>query len=232
MKSKPHKCKGTGKAAGSGCGEMSSNRKYGLSLTGCKCYQEWLYSSDAGKEVLSKTTLRASKNVSKEKKKEHIAQKQDHINYSGKLQSKVQEIARLIDLGHKCLARDRMALSLDGGHVFGKGSHSECKFNLHNIFAQDSKSNQSTKEDQLMTEGLRREFGEDYFLFVENLKNKPIQKHSKPEIANMYKIACRISNKLIKEGRCYSKSERITLRNEFNLRIGYYPIELCVFDDI
>lgn len=225
----PKPCKGTGKAKGFGCGDLITEHTYGLCRKGNKCFNNFLL-SDNGKEVIQKTKIRASNVVKKEAKKSETERKRQTINYAGKLQEKVQEIARLIDMGHPCLARNKMALSSDGGHCFGKGSHPECKYNLHNIFAQDSKSNQSTKEDALMTEGLRREFGERYFLFVEGLKNKPPQKHLKPEIEKMYRRASAISNKLRKEGIVRSKEERITLRNQINLEIGFYPPELCVYE--
>ena len=229
IKTKEKPCKGNGKASGFGCGNPSSKRKYGLCMDGNRCYQNFLLNSDPGKEILSKNRIGSSKKVKKEKVKEANQKKKEIINYAGKLQSKVQEIARLIDLGHKCLARNKMALQYDGGHVFGKGSHTECKYNLHNIFAQDSKSNQSTTEDQLMTEGVRREFGNDYFLFIEGLKNKPIIKHSKQDIERFYRKACAVSNRLKKAGEVYSMDQRIELRNKINLEIGFYPEEYCLF---
>lgn len=221
IQTKEKKCKGSYKVDHfEGCGKTCTPYKFGLCRS---CFIKWCFDTEKGKEYYNKQFKPAAT------KKLQSESKQSIINYAGKLQSKVQEIARLIDLGHKCLARNKMALSFDGGHVFGKGSHNECKYNLHNIFAQDSKSNQCTKEDQLMTEGLRREFGEDYFLFVERLKNKPIIKHSKPDIAKMYKKACSISNQLRKDGNAYSKADRIKLRNKFNLDIGFYPEEDCSF---
>jgi hypothetical protein len=68
IQNKERKCKGNGKAAGFGCGSMQLERKYGLGLK-CGCYRNWLLNSPEGKEVIEKTTLRASKKVSKENKK-------------------------------------------------------------------------------------------------------------------------------------------------------------------
>ena len=58
---KTHKeCKGLGKALGYGCGELVDVRfrKYGIG-TKC-CYANWLYSSEEGKAMIEKATLKAT----------------------------------------------------------------------------------------------------------------------------------------------------------------------------
>lgn len=58
---KTHKiCKGTGKAKGYGCGLSVDvrKRKYGLG-TEC-CYAEWLYTSEEGKQMIERATLKST----------------------------------------------------------------------------------------------------------------------------------------------------------------------------
>lgn len=213
IKVKTKNCKGIGKAKGYGCGNPILWRKFGL----CRqCYIEWCFSSSEGKNHYSKNLIPIGQ------KKLDTQSKRDKVNYAGKLQEKVQEIARLIDLGHPCLARNKMALAYDGGHIFSKQSHPECRYNLHNIFAQDSKSNQSMTEDALMLIGIENTFSKDYRLFVESLKNKPSEKHLRADYERFYRKACKISDKLKKQGILHSNQQRIEIRNSINAELGIY----------
>lgn len=229
MEVKPKKCKGTGKANGYGCGSIQLVRRYGLGVK-CGCFRDWLLNTDEGKVVMGKSILSTVRKFDKKKKAEISERKRSTINYSGKLQSKVQEIARLIDLGHPCLATDKMALSYDGGHVFNKGSHPECRYNLHNIFSQASNSNRSTQDDALMILGVERVFGIEYRNFIETIKNKPVLSLQKKELEQIYRKACKIASNLTKEGKYHTLTERIEVRNMVNKELSIYPIELCVFD--
>lgn len=218
-KQKACRAKGLAKEAG-GCGNIDFIWKFGLCR---KCYMNWVYSctENANKEK-AKFFITARKKASSDRKREKV-------NYDGKIQEKSQELVRLIDLGWECLATGKMATAYDGGHVHGKGAHRECRLNLHNIFAQESGSNRSTQDDILMIEGVERVFGLEYKEFVSGLANKPLVKHSKEEVEQMYRKACKIANRLKREGKKRTLQERITLRNEINTEIGYYPPELSVF---
>ena len=55
---KPKKCKGTGRAAGYGCGLPQMQRKYGLGYA-CRCYPNWLQNSEEGQEMIIKNSKRA-----------------------------------------------------------------------------------------------------------------------------------------------------------------------------
>ena len=147
MKLNSKKCKGTGRAAGFGCGDMSSNRKYGLSLTGCKCYQNWLFSTDAGKEVLSKTTLQASKKVTKEKKKEKTTAIRE-MQYSNKSIAKLiqearipfQKLIRMRDHGKPCVCcGGHLGYNLgdrDAGHFLKAELYTGLIFHPDNVHGQ------------------------------------------------------------------------------------------------
>ena len=108
IKVKPKICKGTGKAIGYGCGSIQSVRKSGLGMN-CKCYQNWLTTTDAGKEVLNKSIIKSKKIIdskSKEKKKEL---RKKVTNWKNELQKEVNTIIRLIDAGLPCLAKNYIA---------------------------------------------------------------------------------------------------------------------------
>jgi hypothetical protein len=218
---KPKECKGNYRVSHfKGC-KSPFIYKYGLCS---KCFQNWCKSTDEGAEWVIKNALPKAKASIKAEKKRST------VNFKGKLQERVQEIARLLDMGQDCMARGKMALSYDGGHVWGKGAHCECSLNLHNIFAQDSKSNQSTTEDALMAKGVENYFGLDYYNFVESLKNKPVVKLSKLEYEQIYRRACKIANELKKEGKVLTKEERITERNRINLILDIYSDEQSTFN--
>jgi len=229
IKQKEKKCKGTDKAIGYGCGSIQLKRRYGLGYF-CGCFNNFLLNSDAGQEVLSKSRLKAKKDVETHIKKENTKAKRELIDYKGKLQSEVQKIARLIDLGQPCLATNRMVESYDGGHVHSKGSHTEMKFNIHNIHAQSSKSNHGQKDDILMSEGLKRVYGQEYQEFVQRLKNKPITKLFNSEYHQAHKVAVKWSKKLEKAGDRYDTQQRVKLRNQINIELEIYQVELCVFN--
>lgn len=55
---KPKKCKGTGRAAGYGCGLAQLQRKYGLGYS-CRCYPNWLQNSIEGQEMIIKSSKKA-----------------------------------------------------------------------------------------------------------------------------------------------------------------------------
>ncbi len=228
MKVTEKKCKGTGKAIGYGCGDMQLNRKYGLGVN-CGCYIKFLLESDEGAKLIEKNRLKAKKEFKATKRKEHLEKKRELRDYKSKLQSEVQKLARLIDIGNPCLARGNYVEKYDGGHIYTKGAHPEMKFNLHNIHAQGRASNYSQKDDILMYEGLKRVYGKKYQSFVKSLKNKPFKKVLSSEYYEAYQVAVKWSKKLEKEGKSYNIDERIELRNKINKELLIYDEYLCQF---
>lgn len=226
IKKKP--CCGNGKAKGYGCGSMQLYRKYGLGRE-CGCYGEWLFSSEEGNKLIKKTTLKAKKVVKAKKKKEYKKEKQKVENWKNKLQTKVQEIARLIDYGQDCLARQIPGKQMHGGHILSKGGHSECRFNFHNIHRQSAYSNTYQNDDDLMKEGLEREYGKEYLDFVKSLKGREIPKWSNLEYHDFYKKACKIANAMRTDLKVNDAETRIELRNKANSTLSIYPKESSVF---
>jgi len=229
MKIKEKKCKGTGKAIGYGCGELVLERVYGLGKS-CKCYSKWLLGSDIGLEILEKSKIKAKKIVVKTNKLEDKKFKDENTDWREKLQSKVQEISRLIDFGQPCLARNYHPSQMHGGHVFSKGSNKTMALNIHNIHRQSAQSNHYQNEDGLLREGLINEYGKDYFEFLGSLRRIKKLKYFNYEYQEFYKVACSIANKLKKDKKKLSKIQRIEKRNEVNLKLGIYDKEYCIYE--
>jgi len=53
MKTTPKICKGTGKAKGHGCGQLSNNRKFGLCPS---CFADWVLHTENGQQWYGKQT--------------------------------------------------------------------------------------------------------------------------------------------------------------------------------
>lgn len=228
MELKPKKCKGTGKAVGHGCGEPQIYRKYGLGFK-CGCYKKWLLNTSEGLETIRKTAKTAHKKEVTKINKEKKEKKEQFIEYSEKLQDKINEIVRLIDLGLPCLARNYHPKQVHAGHIYSRGSNSSMRYNLHNIHRQSAQSNHFQNEDGLLREGLKKEYGEQYFQFLSDLRQIPVLKYSNEEYKAFYKKACEIALRLKREGNVFNLEQRIEKRNEINLEIGIYEQKYCVF---
>jgi len=229
MQVKEKKCKGIGKAIGYGCGELVLERVYGLGKS-CRCYNNWLISSKAGLEILEKSKIKAKKIVVKSVKLKDKEFKDKLTDWREKLQTKVQEITRLIDFEQPCLAKNYLAKQMHGGHVFSRGSSKTMALNIHNIHRQSAQSNHFQNEDGLFREGLMNEYGEDYFEFLSSLRQIPKLKYFNYEYQEFYKVACSIANKLKKDKKKLSKIQRIEKRNEVNLKLGIYDKEYCIYE--
>ena len=227
---KAKKCKGTGKCKGHGCGDDTVFRKYGLCQS---CFKKWLLITDAGKEMLTNTAIKATKKVKTEQKKVINTKKRElkekNTNWKSKLQDRVNEIVRLIDIGQPCLAREYHANQVHAGHIYSRGSTPNLKFNLHNIHRQSAQSNHFQNEDGLLREGLVKEYGKDYFDFIGNMRNCEPLKYSNEEYHDFYKKAHEIAKELKKQGRVFTKEERITKRNEINTALNIYALDICSF---
>jgi hypothetical protein len=231
-------CRGTGKAKGfDSCGQKvpqvvngKANRVYGLGRS-CGCFQKWLLSTEEGSEVLNKAKIVGKKKVEKEVRKKSKEEKEKLIDYRKKLQTEIQKISRLIDIGLPCLARGYHADQIHGGHIFSRGSNSTMALNLHAIHRQSAQSNHFQNEDGLLKEGLVKEYGQEYFDFISELRRTPQIKYSNIEYKEFYRTACSISNMLKKKGARYELKERIEMRNEINKTLGIYSEEFCVFNE-
>jgi hypothetical protein len=223
MQNKEKPCKGNGKAAGFGCGAMQLERKYGLGLK-CGCYRNWLLNSPEGKEVIEKTTLRASKKVSKEKKKS-IKKAKDAIkrksDYERELQTLINSIVRLIDNDKGCISCNHgwdnpWTRQKHAGHRISVGSTPELRFNVFNIHLQCSICNNwKSGNERSYDKGLINHYGEDYLKSTRYLRLKYPSLHiTIPELKEAINKA-KIIKKRVLDG------DTLT-RKEINDFIGIY----------
>jgi len=218
-------CKGVGITSGYGCGKMVNvcNRKYGLGKM-C-CYPSWLLESENGKIKMQKAILKASK-----PKFDKVKAKENTTDWNKKLQSKINEIVRLIDKDQPCLAKGIHAKQMHAGHVFSRGSNPMLRFNLHNIHRQSAQSNHFQNEDGLFREGIVKEYGYTYFNFISELRKIKDLKITTDEYIEYYRNASRICLYLKKENKIYDIYMRFHLRNSINLSLGIYSYSNCTFN--
>ena len=232
IKVKAKECKSCNpKTKGLGCGKPSFKRKYGLCQ---RCFLDWLLYTPEGQKHLEQSTLKGKKKARKDKEREEHALikklKIDTTDYKSKLQTKVNEIARLIDTGLPCLARGNHAKQMHGGHVLSRGSQPSMRYNLHNIHRQSAQSNHWQQDDIKMREGLAREYGNGYLDFLIGLKATPPLKYSNVEYKEFYEIACEIARDMRLSGEVFNTKERIKKRNWVNIKIGMYYLKHSRYD--
>jgi hypothetical protein len=211
------------------CGEKFTPTGLGQKHISQSHYVKWLTETEEGKKEVAKKMDKAKKQIESKEKKADKELKDIVTNWKKKLQQKINEIVRLIDKGQLCLARQINAGQLHGGHVFSSGANKNFTYNAHNIHRQSAQSNHWQNDDALMKEGLEREYGRSYLLFVTGLKQTPVPKYSNQEYQMFYSLACGISNRLKKAEKEYNLEERIELRNKINLELGIYSEEYCIF---
>lgn len=227
IKIKPKPCKGAGKAKGYGCGEMVFNRKHGIGSE-CGCLGKFIRGTVYGNSAVSKRTKIAENNIKKEQTKKHRADKLKIKNWKSELHSTLQHIARLIDIGCPCIAR-REHGNMHGGHIISKGSNLTASFNLHNIHRQLAQSNTSQREDVLLRDGVAREYGEDYYNFINSLTQLSSLNYCNLEYMDFTRKAKKIVKRLQKKGRIFNKDERLEQRNLINQELGIYTDQYTIY---
>ncbi len=155
-------------------------------------------------------------------KKTFVEIKEKNTDWRKKLQLKLQEIARIIDFGHHCLATQKTSNQYHGGHIFSRGGNSNMALNLHNIHRQSAHSNHFQAHDVLMRDGIVREYGGEYMEKLTKLKSFIMPKISNLEYKSLYKTACLECNKLKKNKLIRTAKDRISERNRINLCLGIY----------
>lgn len=222
-------CKGIGKGKGyKGCGQMvkANTRRYGLCMS---CYPDFILNTDYGKILLQKATIKGKQKAEKEQRKRTKEERELLVNYREKLQTEIQKIARLIDIGLPCLALGYHPDQMHGGHIFSKGSNKTIALNLHNIHRQSSQSNWTHNDDGLLREKLAEEYGQEYYEFVSGLRKIPALHYTNMDYKAFYKKARKESKLLKQSGQNFNKKERLIMRNRINLELGIYDKEYCVF---
>ena len=179
--------------------------------------------------ALSLAKVISEKKIRQEVQKEKKELKKVHDDWKPLLQAKINQIARFIDYGQPCTAKGLTTGQMHGGHLNSVGSSANMRFNLHNIFIQSAHSNHWQNDDHLMREGVKNTFGEDYLKFILELKRTPVPKYSNQEYYEFLQVANKIANELKNNLQILSPKERISKRNELNLRLGIYEKEYIEF---
>jgi len=183
IKNNKKKCKGNGIASGYGCGTMQLNRKYGLGIK-CGCYKNWLLSTPEGNKVIQKNTLRATKKVSEDHKKEK-AKKIKELAYSSKSIAKLiqearipfQTLIRMRDYGKPCVCcGNHLGYNLgdfDAGHFLKAELYTGLIFHPDNVHAQRKYCNDHLCGNEAeYSVNLPKRIGEDRFNFLIENKGK------------------------------------------------------------
>lgn len=235
---KAKRCRGTAKdTIGLGCNELSSNRRLGLCTDVNRCYQKFLR-SEKGQERISRSTLLASKKVTKETNRKNREEKRNKKvelmsadQYRAKyVQPIFNEVARLIDYGCPCIATNNFEGKMAGGHYTSVGSNRTIALNLHNIHIQSFHSNSwNGGDDKRYQKGIANTYGENYLSFLDSLsRHRPI-KLSKDDFKVIKTVISTIRNDLKKNLIYRDPQARIQLRNKINKEIGIYDEEFSIY---
>jgi hypothetical protein len=189
------KCKGTGKAKGHGCGEQMILKRYALCSN---CFRLWLLNTPEGNEVLNKSTLRASKQVKQEKKRD-IRKKKRELNDGNSMHLADTYFSRYIRIYHshegKCTCYTcgdiKPIKEVDNGHYM-KRQHKNTRYHENNCRPQCKTCNGDIKHNGKQIEfreHLVNELGESQVLEVEELSRMAIKAdyHFYKEKADYYR---------------------------------------------
>jgi hypothetical protein len=178
--------------------------------------------------------LLAEKNKGKNEKREKTKIKKELresaktiSTYRKELQIIINKIVREIDAGFNCISSGRPYKTNDqAGHYYSVGAYQSLRFNLHNIYSQSVADNLYKSGNPIgFTQGLIREFGEDWLKLVTKLPEqyreiKLDKEDIKQSILNA-KGFLKIVQEYKKENELKT-SHRIYLRNLGNKTIGIY----------
>ncbi len=213
-------CKGIGKTKGFGCDELKYLYHSGLCK---KCYLSYLNNTEDGKALLKKWEIKV---VGKKKDTWNSLKKPKKAKETDPkitLQININKLATLIDKGKRCLATDVPGL-MQAGHVFAVGGSKNMRYNLHNIHRQSCVSN-NAHQDKLLQEGVAKEYGPEYLDFITSLKRTPTPSYTRLQYKELSVRAAKAVNMLKEVDKCYTKEDRILLRNSINK-------DLAIYDDI
>lgn len=232
MNTSPKPCKGINKAKHfEGCGKPSNYRRFGLCPS---CLWEWMCTDENGKIWKEKQFIpqvaRKQKQLDREKTQEAKRELMSPDKYRAKyVQPLINKIARLIDNGHPCIATGNFG-KMNGGHYRSVGSNRTLALNLHNIHIQSFESNVFRGgDDKNYQDGLKDLYGNDYFDYVDSLRqHRPINL-SKTELIEIKKKAQSIVNKLERINFVRTPEDRILARNGINRELGIYDLEYSIY---
>ena len=143
MEVKQKKCKGiTKETKGFGCGIPTYERRYGLGKF-CGCYAHWLISTEKGREILDKATLKVSKprrDYEAFRKQEKERKGLPHLLTNTK--NAVHAYVKERDKGKPCISCGTpWSSNFHAGHFYKAELYSSLRFNFLNISSQCQQCN-------------------------------------------------------------------------------------------
>ena len=174
---KQKQCKGTGSAAGLGCGTLTYHRVYGL----CKneCYPDFLLNTEPGKLIMQKAMLKASKpRLQKEKNKseleyaEKFKKDRDKLNYLlVNVRNECHKFIRKRDEFKPCISCGvHYNTNFQAGHFYKAELFSNLKFNENNIHGQCQQCNLLKEGNESgYRVGLIQRYGKEFVSELDNL---------------------------------------------------------------
>ena len=222
IKHKYKPCKGIGKAKGfEGCGGETLIRTYGLCAT---CYRSWLLNTNEGAEHIQNVQIKVKKQIDQANRKHRTRTKIDLMSadqYRAEMiQPKFNKIIRAIDYGQPCIATGNFG-KMAAGHFVAVGSNRTLALNAHNVHIQSFESNSHKSGDTLKyIDGLKEIYGEDYYIFVDSLRQHDLIKLNKPIYETLNKKLIDYTKQVEKVKR--TPIERIKERNKLNVYLGIY----------
>lgn len=144
-------------------------------------------------------------------------------DWKNELQKEINAIIREIDRGHGCIATGSHNGLMSAGHYFSVGSNPTLRFHLENIWLQSMHSNSWKSGDTIRyQEGIISLYGKEYLDYLNSLQSIKTLQLTKKEIEEKIPIARGILKWLKLQNRKFTKEERLSLRIEFNKKIGIY----------
>lgn len=178
-------------------------------------------------ELSNQVKVKTEKKERLKVKKELKEKVKSTADYRKDLQVIINKIIRTIDEGHNCISSGRKYKSNDqAGHYYSVGAYPHLRFNLHNIYSQSVADNLYKSGNPIgFTQGLIRDFGEDWLKIVTKLPEEYRQlKLDKNDLKEAI-IQAKEFLKVVEESKEDSKflpSQRIFLRHLGNKEIGIY----------
>ena len=178
-------------------------------------------------ELSNQVKAKSEKKERLKVKKELKEKVKSTADYRKDLQVIINKIIRTIDEGHNCISSGRKYKSNDqAGHYYSVGAYPHLRFNLHNIYSQSVADNLYKSGNPIgFTQGLIRDFGEDWLKIVTKLPEeyrelKLDKEQIKEAIIKAKDFLSRIND--YKETEVFLPSQRIFLRHLGNKEIGIY----------
>ena len=208
------KCKPTGKAKNfKSCSTVKTIFRFGM----CQdCFKKWLYSTKEGMDYIKSVSLKAKKDVKKEKLKELREEKKSIRNksyYEKKLEAEINEIVRLIDVDKGCISCEhgwdgKWTRQRHAGHRLSVGSFPAIRYNLFNIYLQCSLDNKyKSGNEREYDKGLIKHYGDKYLEKVMSLKSKYPELHLQVfELEEAIKRAREIKKEIL-SGKDFTREE-------------------------